>query len=67
VTADRISSGRLLVKLEVLRLTDTDDEKLEFLVARNSADAWRRLLGEWSVRERQAAAADLVTGGRPSS
>jgi hypothetical protein len=68
VTADRISSGRLLVKLEVLRLTDTDDEELEFLVARNSADAWRRLLGEWSVRERQAAAApqDVATPGRGS-
>jgi hypothetical protein len=67
VTADRLDSGRLLMKLEVLRLTDTDGEELEFVVARNSADAWRRLLGEWSVRERQeAAAADLVTKGRPS-
>jgi hypothetical protein len=67
VTADRLGSGRLLMKLEVLRLTDTDGEELEFVVARNSADAWRRLLGEWSVRERQeAAAADLVTKGRPS-
>ena len=65
VTADRLGSGRLLMKLEVLRLTDTSGEELEFVVARNSADAWRRLLGEWSVRERQeAAAADVVTKGR---
>jgi hypothetical protein len=67
VTADRLGSGRLLVKLEILRLTDTSGEELEFVVARNSADAWRRLLGEWSVRERQeAAAADVVTKGRSS-
>lgn len=65
VTADRLSSGRLFVKLEVLRLTDSDGEELEFVVARNSADAWRRLLGEWSLREREAAASrDVVTPGR---
>jgi hypothetical protein len=67
VTADRMARGRLLVKLEVLRLTDIDGEDLEFVVARNSADEWRRLLGEWSVRERQgAAAADVVTKGKSS-
>lgn len=64
VTADRLGSGRLLVKLEILRLTDTNGEELEFVVARNSAGAWRRLLGEWSVRERQESAADVVTKGR---
>jgi hypothetical protein len=63
VTADRLG-GRLLLKLEVLRLTDTDGEELEFVVARDSADAWRRLLGEWSVRERQGTAgADVATRG----
>lgn len=66
VTADRLASGRLLVKLEILRLTDTDGEEFEFVVARNSAEAWRRLLGEWAGRERQAAA-DLVTPGRSTS
>ncbi|HEU5249549.1 MAG TPA: hypothetical protein VFW15_06130 [Thermoanaerobaculia bacterium] len=67
VTADRLASGRLLVKLEILRLTDADGEELEFVVGRRSADAWRQLLGEWSVRERQAAAApDIVTPGRKS-
>jgi hypothetical protein len=64
VTADRLGSGRLLMKLEVLRLTDTDGEQIELVVARNSADAWRRLLGEWLVRERQTSAADVVTKGR---
>lgn len=66
VTADRLSSGRLFVKLEILRLTDTDGEELEFVVERNSADAWRRLLGEWAGRER-AAAMDVVTPGRSNS
>ena len=66
VTADRLSSGRLLVKLEILRLTDTDGEELEFVVERNSVDAWRRLLGEWAGRER-AAAMDVVTPGRSTS
>ncbi len=64
VTADRMASGRLFVKLEVLRLTDTDGEELEFLLARNTADAWRRLLGEWAVRERAAATPQTVTPGR---
>jgi hypothetical protein len=64
VTADRLSSGRLLMRVEVLRLTDSDGEELEFVVARSSADAWRRLLGEWAVRERQAAALDVVTTGK---
>ena len=66
VTADRLSSGRLFVKLEILRLTDTDGEEFEFVVERNSADAWRRLLGEWAGRER-AAAMDVVTPGRSTS
>jgi len=66
VTADRLSSGRLLMKLEILRLTDADGEELEFVVARNSADAWRRLLGEWAVRERQVAEPDVVSRGKTS-
>lgn len=64
VTADRIAAGRLLFKLEVLRLMDTDGQELEFVVARNTADQWRSLLGAWAGRERQtAAAADVVTAG----
>jgi hypothetical protein len=66
VTANRLANGRLLVKLEILRLTDTDSEEFEFVVARNSADAWRRLLGEWAGRERQATA-DVVTPGRSTT
>jgi hypothetical protein len=67
VTADRISAGRLLFRLEVLRLMDTDGQELEFVVARNTADQWRSLLGAWAGRERQIAtvsdAPDVVTRG----
>ena len=67
VTADRLAQGRLLMRLEVLRLTDTDGEELEFVLAKNTADAWRSLLGEWAGRERQAAASqEFVTSGRKS-
>ena len=66
VTADRIASGRLLFKLEVLRLKDTDGQELEFVVARNTADQWRRLLGEWAGQERlsHTAPQEVVTPGR---
>jgi hypothetical protein len=67
VTADRMGSGRLLVKLEVLRFTDSEGEELEFVVARNSADAWRKMLGQWAGQQRTEAAArdspDVVTRG----
>jgi hypothetical protein len=67
VTADRIASGRLLFRLEVLRLMDTDGQELEFVVARNTANQWRSLLGAWAGQERQIAAApdapDVVTRG----
>lgn len=63
VTADRLASGRLLFKLEVLRLSGAGGEELEFVVAPDTAAAWRRLLGEWAGRER-AASMDVVTPGR---
>jgi hypothetical protein len=67
VTADRLAKGRLLLKLEVLRLTDSAGEELEFVLARDTADAWRRLLGEWAGKERAGTigqnAPDVVTRG----
>ena len=72
VTADRLARGRLLVRLEVLRLTDNAGSELEFVLAKDTADAWRRLLGEWAGRQRAAAAgagtaettaSDFVTRG----
>ena len=64
VTADRLAKGRLLLKLEVLRLTDSAGGELEFVLAKDTANAWRRLLGEWAGQERAGTAApDVVTRG----
>lgn len=67
VTADRMANGRLLVRLEVLRLTDSAGGDLEFVLAKDTANAWRSLLGEWAGRQRAAAPAtdpaDVVTRG----
>jgi hypothetical protein len=67
VTADRLAKGRLLVKLEVLRLTDSAGSELEFVLAKDTAKAWRSLLGEWAGRQRAEATAagapDVVTRG----
>jgi hypothetical protein len=67
VTADRMAKGRVLLKLEVLRLTDSAGGELEFILAKDTANAWRSLLGEWAGRQRADAAAsnatDVVTRG----
>jgi hypothetical protein len=63
VTGSRLSSGRRLLRLEVLRLVSTGGDELEFVVSRSSASAWRSHLGLWAVQERKAAM-DTVTPGR---
>jgi len=63
VTGRRLSSGRQLIRLEVLRLTRADGEELEFVLTPASASAWRSHLGLWAVAERKAAM-DLVSPGR---
>ena len=62
-TGRRLSNGRRLLRLEVLRLTRADGTELEFVLAPDSASAWRSHLGLWAVRERTAAM-DTVTPGR---
>jgi hypothetical protein len=62
-TGRRMASGRRLLRLEVLRLTRTDGGELEFVLAPDSASAWRSHLGLWAVRERTAAM-DTVAPGR---
>ncbi|MFY9552531.1 MAG: hypothetical protein WAU32_15400 [Thermoanaerobaculia bacterium] len=63
VTGDRLANGRRLFRLEVLRLTRSNGEDLEFILAPASAAAWRSHLGLWAVKERKAAT-DVVTPGR---
>jgi len=61
-TGRRLSSGRRLLRLEVLRLTRSSGEHLEFVLSPASAVAWRSHLGLWAVRERQADADRVVPG-----
>ena len=62
-TGQRLANGRLLLRLEVLRLTATSGEQTEFVLTLESAAAWRSHLGLWAVKERQADA-DRVEPGR---
>ena len=61
-TGQRLASGRLLFRHEVLRLTATGGDQTEFVLARDSAAAWRSHLGLWAVKERQADADRVVPG-----
>jgi hypothetical protein len=63
VTGRRLSNGRELNRLEVLRLTRSNGEELEFVLTPASASAWRSHLGLWAVAERKAAM-DVVSPGR---
>ena len=61
-TGQRLASGRLLYRLEILRLTAAGGEQSEFVLTRDSAGAWRSHLGLWAVKERQADADRVVPG-----
>jgi hypothetical protein len=62
-TGTRLASGRLLFRMEVLRVARSSGEDLEFVLTRPAASAWRSHLGLWAMAERQADA-DRVTPGR---
>jgi hypothetical protein len=62
-TGRRLSSGRLLLRLEVLRITPAAGDPMEFVLTRPAAGAWRSHLGLWAMKERQADA-DRVAPGR---
>ncbi len=62
VTGNRLSSGRRLVRLEILRLASTQGGELEFVLTPESASAWRSHLGLWAVEERRAAMDTVVPG-----
>jgi hypothetical protein len=62
-TGRRLASGRMLFRQEVLRLTRSGGEEIEFVLSPESAHAWRSHLGLWAGRERQAEA-EQVTPGR---
>jgi hypothetical protein len=62
-TGRRLASGRKLLRLEVLRITRSDGEDVEFVLSPLSAFAWRSHLGVWAIEERRAEL-DRVTPGR---
>jgi membrane protein YdbS with pleckstrin-like domain len=61
-TGQRLVSGRLLYRLEILRLTTAGGGQTEFVLTRDSAAAWRSHLGLWAVKKRQADADRVVPG-----
>jgi len=63
ITGRRLSSGRTLVRREVLRLGRSGGGELEVVLTPASAGAWRSHLGLWAIEERKASA-DTVTPGR---
>ena len=62
-TGRRLASGRVLLRLEVLRITPSSGDPLEFVLTAAAAGAWRSHLGLWAMKERQADA-DRVAPGR---
>ncbi len=65
-TGTRLASGRLLFRLEVLRITRSTGDVVEFVLTRSAASAWRSHLGLWAGAERQTDA-EQVTPGRVGS
>lgn len=61
-TGRRLGSGRLLFRLEVLRITPSGGDPMEFVLTAAAANAWRSHLGLWAMTERQADADRVVPG-----
>ena len=71
VTGRKLSSGRVLFRMEVLRISAGQGPETEFVLTPASASAWRSHLGLWAMAERvrEAEAGDaerVVPGGRPA-
>jgi len=69
VTGARLGSGRLLFRLEVLRITRVAGDEVEFVLSLPTASAWRSHLGLWAMaeRNRDAAAAEDASQASPES
>jgi hypothetical protein len=61
-TGRRLANGRLLLRLEVLRITAATGDPTEFVLTRLAAEEWRSHLGLWAMKERQADADRVVPG-----
>jgi hypothetical protein len=65
VTGRKLSSERILFRLEALRITRTGGEETEFVLTPESASAWRSHLGLWAMQERVADAEAVTPGKSP--
>jgi len=63
VTGRKLSSERILFRLEALRITRAGGEETEFVLTPESASAWRSHLGLWAMKER-VADAEAVSPGK---
>ena len=63
ITGRKLSSERILFRLEALRITRTGGEETEFVLTPESASAWRSHLGLWAMQER-VADAEAVSPGK---
>jgi hypothetical protein len=61
-TGRRLANGRLLLRLEVLRITPSSGDPMEFVLTAPAAGAWRSHLGLWAAAERQADAERVAPG-----
>lgn len=62
-TGTRLASGRLLFRMEALRISRAIAGDVEFVLTLPAASAWRSHLGLWAMAQRQADV-DRVTPGR---
>ena len=62
ITGRKLSSERILFRLEALRITRTGGEETEFVLSPESASAWRSHLGLWAMQERVADAEAVSPG-----
>jgi hypothetical protein len=63
VTGRRLANGRILFRLQALRVATVSGEEHEFVLSSAAASAWRSHLGLWAAHERRADA-DRVQPGR---
>jgi hypothetical protein len=61
-TGRKLTSGRVLLRLELLRITPSAGEPMEFVLTTPASHAWRSHLGLWAMKERQADADRVVPG-----
>lgn len=64
-TGTRLSSGRTLLRREVLRVTPSTGDPFEFVLTVASASAWRSHLGLWAMKERASQGDDVIPGPSP--